>query len=189
MGTTIYAAKDIPLADLKDWWLLYERRFADIDADAVQRHLMTEREFTEVMLDPRVLKYLAVDSLGTKQGMAVMTNELEAWPLVSPRFFKKHFFQDYESKRIWYIGFVFTEAHNLVKQTNLYSDLIRAMYAEVERTKGMAVMDFCDYNYGTRRMGDIAEKVMLRLNETTVSQVLDAQTFMALRFNWWKYDQ
>ena len=81
----------VPDGDLRETlWKLYEDSFAELRSLAVQRHLMYRSEFDEVMDDPRISKYLALEDNGTPVGIATYTNDLEAVPLIAPEYFERH---------------------------------------------------------------------------------------------------
>lgn len=68
-------------AELRDEaWTLYSEAFEELNALAVQRHLMYRNEFDDVMGDPRVQKYLCLDDDDTLRGLAVYTNDLGSMP-------------------------------------------------------------------------------------------------------------
>jgi hypothetical protein len=103
---TIKWVTDLPEPLLDEAWTLYTEAFRELDALAVQRHLMYRQEFDDVVADRRVRKYLAVDDGGRLTGLATYTNHLEAMPLVSPTYFERRWPAFYAEHRIWYVGFV-----------------------------------------------------------------------------------
>jgi hypothetical protein len=90
---------------VEEAWSLYVQLFTEVDELAAQRHLMTYDEFAEVYHDPRVLKFYEFDR-GSLIGMSVLTQHLDAWPLISPRFFARRWPAHYSRQAIWYVGFV-----------------------------------------------------------------------------------
>ena len=71
-------------------WTMYRDAFEELNTLAVQRHMMFRSEFDEVMADPRVDKYVALDDDGTMCGVATYTNDLDAVPLIAPQYFERH---------------------------------------------------------------------------------------------------
>jgi ribosomal protein S18 acetylase RimI-like enzyme len=114
-------------------WRLYNEAFEELRSSAVQRHLMNRDEFDEVVRDPRVLKYIAVDP---EQGdrlcaMSTLTNRLDAIPLISPEYFQRRWPAHFAAGRIWYIGFLGIRPD--CRSTGVFEQLVEAMY-EARRT-------------------------------------------------------
>lgn len=116
----------------------YDRSFRRIDALTVFRHLMTPTELDAVCQDSRIQKWTARDDAANLVGLAVITNDLEAWPLISHRYFRREFPELYERQAIWYIGFVASIVHEA------FVGMIREMQVQVKNSHGLAVMDFSD---------------------------------------------
>lgn len=165
---------------LNEAWNLYSAMFADIDELAAQRHLMTLAEFASVYHHPDVLKFYAHDdNTGRLIGMSVMTRHLEAWPLISPRYFARRWPHHFSEQAIWYVGFVGVQPRHI----HGFHHLIAAMYPYVQATHGIAVMDFCSYNCATRRLPTITLKLLERLNPAARKEIADTQTFIAYQFD------
>lgn len=169
----------IAVPALDDAWDLYAALFTDIDTLAAQRHLMTYAEFADVYHNPDVLKFYCYDDRGQPIGMSVLTRELEAWPLISPRYFARHFPDFYYQKSIWYVGFVGVKPHHL----HGFRELVRLMYPYISRSDGIAVMDFCAFNTTIRRIPEVTLRLLSSINPAAGMQTVDAQTFIAYRFD------
>lgn len=173
--------RDVVTDDMNGVWKCYEETFEQIDADSVQRHLMTNAEFSDVMLDSRVQKWFSVTDDDQLIGMSTITNDLDAVPLVSPRYFKKHHTDMYDRKAIWYIGFV--GVHSRSRELHAFRSLVAEMLPQIVASDGMGVMDFSTYNVVHRHLPDITYLVLKRLNEAVQISKLDAQSFYAYRFD------
>src|SRR5688572_31979472 len=105
----------LPLSLTPDAHALYVKLFTPINALAAQRHLMTPPEFYGVANDERISKYLAYagDEL---VGMSTLLNDLTAWPLLSPEFFRRRFPDEYAAGEIWYVGFVCADLAGVFRQ-------------------------------------------------------------------------
>lgn len=156
---------------------LYREAFEEIDTLAVQRHLLTELELLDIWGDPRVQKWVAFEG-GEPVGVSVITNDLDAWPLISPRYFARHHAERYSSRRIWYIGFVF----GAPGQTAVFTELISAMAPQVVEGAGMAVMDFASYNVNVRHIDRATGLLMRRLHRGVTGGPIDAQHFYGWEF-------
>ena len=160
-------------------WALYNDVFAEVNTLAAQRHLMTAEEFTTVYHDPRILKFYVHDQAGDLTGMSVLTQDLDAWPLISPPFFARRWPHHYTRKAIWYVGFVGIATHQL----HGFRELVRNMYAHVSSNNGIAVMDFCTYNLTRRRLPAITLKLLAGLNPAAGMQTADTQSFVVYDFD------
>lgn len=161
-------------------WDLYRDAFTDIDAQAAQRHLMTRDEFDHVMTDRRIRKYFAFHG-GTPVGLAVITNDLDAWPLISPRYFARQWPDLYAARRIFYIGFACTVTG---APNHTFHDLIADLSKEVFAVDGMAVMDFCTRNAIGLRMPRRVGALLNHLHPAaSEARLIDTQEFWAWRFD------
>ena len=161
-------------------WDFYQDVFAEVDALAANRHLMTYDEFVHVMADGRVQKWLAFHDDGHLIGMSTITNDLAAWPLISPAFFARRYPSQYERRAIWYIGLVGCNAEGT--RAHAFRDLIARMQPQVEASGGIFVQDFCVYNVGVRRMPEATRAILRRINSTVEFGRIDAQEFWAGSF-------
>jgi hypothetical protein len=167
------------LPEVAEAWTLYTDVFAEVNALAAQRHLMTAEEFTAVYHDPRILKFYVHDQAGDLAGMSVLTQDLDAWPLISPPFFARRWPQHYARKAIWYVGFVGVAPHQL----HGFRELVRNMYAHVSSNNGIAVMDFCTHNLTRRRLPAITLKLLAGINPAAGMQTADTQSFVVYDFD------
>lgn len=157
---------------------MYVDAFADIARLAAQRHLMTGDEFTAVCTDPRIIKYVATTGSGAVTGMATLTNDLDAWPLVSTHYFAHHWPDLYMQRRIWYLGFACV-AHPGV-DGHIFESLIEHMSIPVRDAHGMVFMDFCTANVARLIRG--IRRTVARLDPDHTFQVYDSQQFWGFDF-------
>lgn len=176
---TITQQRTPTIPDVDEAWALYTDIFTDINALAAQRHLMTVDEFTGVYHDPHVLKFYVHDDAGNLAGMAVLTQQLEAWPLISPQFFARRWPEHYARRAIWYAGFVGV----LPQHAYGFRELVTTMYTHIISNNGIAVMDCCTYNMTQRRLPAVTLKLLGWLNPAADMEIADTQTFVAYRFD------
>ena len=157
---------------------MYAEVFEEVDALAAQRHLVTRAEFGVIAADPRVAKYLAYEGDGSLVGISTITNDLQAWPLASPAYYARHFFDHYDRSAIWYIGFVGARPGN----PHVFSALVGHMYPQVVDSDGLAVMDFCTFNV-ERKLPERTYVMLLRMNPATQVSRLDEQVTYVYRFD------
>jgi len=141
---------------LEEAWIVYETAFAELNGYTVQRHLMYRAEFDAIAANRRIDKWLALSDNGVLLGLAVYTNDLAAWPLISPEYFARRWPQKYAERRIWYCGFVAVPSH----EQGVFLGLIEALYRRAEEERGVICLDICRHNIEAYRM-DRAVKVWL----------------------------
>jgi hypothetical protein len=163
---------------LENLWGLYLEAFADLNANAVQRHLMYRPEFDDVMSDVRIQKYLSLDDDGTVLGVATYTNDLFAVPLISPPYFEKNWPDHYATHRIWYIVFVAVRPD----QQGSFQALVEQMYLIASAQNGLVGLDICTYNDDVRNMSRIFRVLIRRLTANMRFERIDQQSFWLYEF-------
>ena len=94
---------------IAEFYDLYSLAFEPLKKRSVARQVLTEAEFTEQMLDERVVKYVARGERGEALGLTTLTNELDSVPWVSPDYFIEHYPEHSARNAVYYLGF--TLAH------------------------------------------------------------------------------
>jgi hypothetical protein len=159
---------------LDEVWDLYYAAFRELNEMTVQRHLMYRPEFDAVMADPRIDKYLALDDAGRVAGLSVYTNQLAAWPLISPAYFRRRWPVHYAEYRIWYCGFVAVPGH----QPGIFTTLVEAMYRHAEQHQGVISLDICQLNIDAHRLDKVIATWLTRISNRKVRVDRgDVQTF------------
>ncbi|MGI5243240.1 hypothetical protein [Dactylosporangium sp. CA-139066] len=161
-------------------WTLYSAAFAELNALAVQRHLMYRHEFDDVMSDPRVAKYLCLDDADTIRGLSTYTNDLDAVPLISPPYFERRWPQHYAERRIWYCGFVATQAD--ARAATAFGELVTAMYHTAAAQGALIALDFCTRTDEVRRMSRVVRLMLHRLSGDVHAQRIDEQQYWLYEF-------
>jgi hypothetical protein len=165
---------------IEEAWQLYHDAFRDLNALAVQRHLMYRHEFDEVMLDERVQKYLCLDDDDTLCGLSTYTNNLHAMPLISPQYFERRWPQHYAERRIWYCGFV--AVHPDRRAGSVFIELVRAMYLVAAAQNGIISLDMCRLNDQSRRMSKVIPLMLHRLSGDVRTERMDEQSYWLYEF-------
>jgi len=165
---------------LEEAWDLYTEAFRDLNSRAVQRHLMYQSEFDEVMHDERVQKYLCLDDDGTLRGLATYTNDLSAVPLIAPEYFERHWPEHYRSRRIWYIGFV--AVHPEAQGCEAFTQMVEQMYLVAVTQNGLVGLDICNYNDDVRNMSRVFRAMIRRLTANMRFTRIDQQSYWLYEF-------
>jgi hypothetical protein len=165
---------------LEDAWKLYRQSFEPLRHLAVQRHVMYADEFDTVMADPRVEKFLAFGEGDTLAGIATMTADLLAVPLVSPDYFAHRWPHRYSEGRIYYIGFL--AVHPNSHGTGVFADMVKAMTREVALVDGLAVIDLCTYNKDRLHLDRAIHSLSSIWALQVTMEALDEQTYLGYDF-------
>jgi len=177
--TTIQLQPARTIPDIDQAYALYADLFAEVNTLAAQRHLMTFTEFTTVYHDPHLLKFYVHDQDGDLAGMSVLTQDLDAWPLISPPYFARRWPEHYARRAIWYVGFVGVAPH----RPHGFRELVSRMYAHVISNSGIVAVDYCTYNMDRRRLAEITHKLLGGLNPDAGMELADAQTTVVYHFD------
>jgi hypothetical protein len=162
-------------------WELYERSLGEMRSLAVQRHLMYQSEFDEVMLDQRIEKYLCYSDEGVLVGLATFSNDLYAMPLISPEYFQRRWPELYRHHRIWYAGFVAVDRDS--RSSRALLDLMEARYNTASSQNGMIALDFCRHNDMKRNMGRATERILRRFAGGVMrAERMDEEQFWSYEF-------
>lgn len=159
-------------------WGLYSAAFAELDTLAVQRHRMYRDEFDQVIGDRRVSKYLRFATDGTLDAVATYTNDLEAVPLISPRYFQRHWPVHYRQRRIWYVGFVAVRDGAPV---SVFGEVIAAMH-ETSGRSAITVLDVCARTEAVRHLPRSVRVLLHRLSGGVRMERLDEQSYWLYEF-------
>ena len=111
-GTTVHVVTRVDDETAQRYWALYQSTFGPLAIAAVNRHLLRESEFMEVMEDERVDKYLVRDDLtGEALAMCTLTNHLETVTWVSAEYFAHHYPEHAARNGVYYLGFSLVGRH------------------------------------------------------------------------------
>ncbi len=161
-----------------DAWDFYVETFAEINTLAAQRHLMTLDEFKDVLSDRRITKYSIENAESEIVALGCSTNDLNAWPLISPAYFERIYPKQYAARTLWYIGFIGVAPGT----PGGYAAMLEAMSLPIRQAGGVALMDFCAYNMQHRHIVAGTLRTLARWDPRPHYAELDTQTFVALDF-------
>jgi hypothetical protein len=165
---------------LEPLWLLYGEALGELRTRAVQRHLMTRDEFAGVMRDRRVVKCVAEDDAGAPAGLATLTDDLDAVPLISPDYFAHRWPEWYARRRIWYALFVAVDQS--VQAAQIFPEFIAALGRLPGDEGGIVAMDFCRERDAVDRMPAAIGWLIGREVAGVRGERLDEQSYWAYEF-------
>ncbi|MEV0897417.1 hypothetical protein [Actinoplanes sp. NPDC049802] len=172
---------ELPADMLEEAWDFYSNCFNDLRILAVNRHLMYRHEFDEVMADRRIAKHVALDDEGIA-GMGTLTNDLESIPLISADYFRYHWPELYEQRRLFYCLFAGSALGG--RGRGVFVALQRQMCASIEEADGKVFFDICSYNEERNQLPRMIALVLSRAASCGRAQPtrLDAQSFWMYEF-------
>ncbi|WP_436530021.1 hypothetical protein [Actinoplanes sp. HUAS TT8] len=170
----------MPVELLDRAWGFYRDTFAELAVLAVNRHVLHQHEFDELMGDARAEKYVALDPDGDVVGLAAMTTELSAVSLISPEYFEHHWPELYAQHRIFYVLFV--GAARGSRGAGVFVELLRALYQPIGAVNGKVFVDICTYNEDRHQMPRLIGVILSRVSGKAVPTRLDAQSFWLYEF-------
>ncbi len=163
-------------------WQLYTDCFTELNALAVQRHLMYREEFDVVMADERVTKMVTLDDAGELAGLSTLTRDLDAVPLVAPAYFERHYPELYATRRIWYIGF-FAVAP-AYRSSDAFRDVFAEYYQTVSAEDGLIFLDTCGHNETVVRLVRAIDITLKRMSGgVSRSHRVDSQSYWGFDVN------
>jgi GNAT superfamily N-acetyltransferase len=162
-------------------WSFYDRAFEDLRIKAAQRHALTRDEFEDVMVDSRVDKILVTkDRAAGPCGMATLTNDLKAVPLISPEYYQARWPQFYAEQKIYYVGFLAVDPN--YHGTGVLSKLLSSMCDIVPAQGGMIAADICSFNEDVLKLPELFARVFGTFRPKPALNRLDAQTYWSYEF-------
>lgn len=170
-----------PVGLVWDLYGFYEETFRAVNRMAAQRHLMTVDEFMRVQYDPRVTKYVAYTDDGDPMAQGCSTDDLSAWPPISPEYFAERWPDLYRTRRIWYVGYA--GVHLGHRDHRVFDALITEMARPMIEAEGVAVMDFCARNLWKPNMPAGTRRILDGLTGLARGARIDRQEFWAFRFD------
>jgi hypothetical protein len=177
---TIKVVDEVHESLVEEAWTLYYEAFKELNRYAVQRHLMYRDEFDEVMRNTQVQKYLCQDG-DTLTGLATFTNDLRAWPLLSPEYFQRRWPELFAERRIWWCGFV--AIHPTAQHQGGFGEMVEAMYLEADKVGGIIGIDMCRFNDQVRRLSRVIPLVLRRLAGEVRTERMDEQSYWMYEFS------
>jgi hypothetical protein len=176
---TVDVLTTLPAESLDEAWRFYHDTFGPLAVLAVQRHVLFRDEFDTLMADERVTKYVARDGAAVV-GLAAMTEDLAAVPLVSGEFFAHRWPDLYAQQRIVYCLFVGVQSG--ARGKGVFVGLQQEMYRQVEKVRGIVVLDICTYNEAELGLPWAIESILRPIAGAATATRLDSQSYWLYEF-------
>ncbi len=162
-------------------WSFYDRAFEPLRTRAAQRHALTRDEFDEQMIDGRVSKHVAYENgIGSRPvGLATLTNDLKAVPLIAPEYYEARWPQFYAQQQIWYVGFLVVDPD--FQGAGVLTPLIGSVCSSIAPGGGILAADICEFNEEAVGLPETFARVLSTFRQPETLR-LDAQVFWAYEF-------
>jgi hypothetical protein len=158
-------------------WRFYRETFDGLRLLAVQRHLLHRDEFDEQMADRRFGKWIAVDDDGAVAGLAAMTSDLPALPLLSQDYFRHRWPRLYAEQRIFYVTFIGAR-----RGSGAYPMLVDDMTGPIAAAGGLGMIDVCSHNETEADVPGGLARTLRKLGRPARTQRLDSQSYWLYEF-------
>jgi hypothetical protein len=167
---------EIPPDVIEDFLAAYRAAFAPLETLAPCRQALTDDEFREEMIDPRVVKFVARDDDGVAVALAFMATDLAIVPWVSVPYYAHRFPDHYARGAICYVGALLVRPDRQggpwVKF--VVDDVLRA----VAERRGVVAFDCCGFNAEVVKLPDTIARAAHRVAYAETVE-LDAQRYYA----------
>jgi len=126
-----------------DLWNLYFEAFEPLKELALLNHLYQRADFEGLLADERVTKLIAWVE-GMPVGLAMITNELQLVPQISPPFLHRKY-PEHAARRAVFFGIMIFVA-DLHRRSTTFARLIAGMGQITAEASGVVVFDICRHN-------------------------------------------
>ena len=157
-------------------WQMYEEAFTPLDELAAQRHLWTRDEVLAELANPAIVKFIGWSG-DRPVGLAMITNELELVPMISPAFLRRRFPEQAARNAIFYGIVIFVRPG--FRGKTLFARLSSLMGQETALHQGVVLFDVCSYNREHRAVDDNLSQLAVPFPNSSMTLV-DQQSWFAI---------
>jgi hypothetical protein len=165
---------------IDEFYDLYSLAFEPLKKRSVARQVLTESEFTDQMLDERVVKYVARSHQGQPLGLTTLTNELDSVPWVSPDYFTEHYPDHSARNAVYYLGF--TLAHPSQRHLRFIETIIMVGLQNLALEHAVVAYDVCAFNNLELKFNERVAGA-LRNFPTATFELVDTQYYSCVTFS------
>lgn len=143
-STTVTTQTEVSADITAELYALYLTSFAHLEQLAAARHLLHADEFTDMVEDRRILKYIAWDTEGSPIGLCTVAGNLDAVPWVSPGFYAHRFPEHYARGAIHYVGVMLV--HPSAQGAGAFKQMARMIASAAAEVGAVLAWDLCESN-------------------------------------------
>lgn len=165
-------------ADLTEQFLaVYRAAFAPIELKAAARQSLTDDEFREEMVDPRVRKFVAFDANGEAGALSIVTTDLSIVPWISVPYYANRFPDHHARGAIYYVSAVVVRPD---RQGGPWSKVVlEELYRFVAENRAVMAFDCCGYNVDVVKLVETTARSAHRIAHVIEATELDQQRYYA----------
>ena len=168
-----------PRPDLRaHFWSLYEQSFGPLRVRAAARQVLTEDEFAAELDNPRVWKYVALDTQGELAGLTTLTDDVSTMPWISPDYFAHRYPEETSRQAVFYVGVTLVRPD--MRRDHVFTMMAKHVGNRVAAARGVLGYDICAYNDQDRSLGRVTARLLNRLSTFEVRPI-DVQTYYVAR--------
>lgn len=164
-----------PLPELMDsFWPVYEESFGPLRVRAAARQVLTQEEFATELEDPRVWKYVALDSDGQLVGLTTLSDDFSTIPWISPEYYQHHYPDEWNRRALFYTAISLVRPG--MRRRPVFSHMLTCVAHRVASADGILASDMCGFNVHQLSMARASEQILNRVAPFEV-QAVDVQTY------------
>ena len=164
---------------IEEFYELYSLAFDPLKRHSVARQVLTREEFTEQMVDDRVVKYVARSDSGDPLGLTTLTQALDSVPWVSPDYFEEHYPDQWARGAVYYLGF--TLAHPSQRHLRFIETIIKVGIPGLANERAVVAYDVCAFNNEQLRFEERISG-LLKDFPTARLEIVDTQSYSCVTF-------
>lgn len=123
---------------------MYQVAVGPLATRAAARHVLTEDEFAEDMVDLRIDKYMVTAEDGSIVGLSTLVTDIAAVPWVSSEFYAEAYPDHFARGAIYYFGITLVDPRDCYH--GAYPLMARAIIRRLVEADAVCGCDVCDYN-------------------------------------------
>ena len=172
----VVTVEPIPATDSwDDLWDLYFETFEPLQELALLNHLYPRPDFEALLGDARVTKLIAWVE-GNPVGLAMITNELDLVPQISPPFLHAKYPEQASNRAVFFGIMLFVaESH---RRSTTFARLVAGMGQLTAQASGVAVFDVCRHNMAAVELDKQIESMARWFPGSSFEQI-DEQSYFA----------
>lgn len=169
-------ATDIPQDVVDDFLQIYRDAFAPLEVRSPARQALSDDEFRHEMVDPSVLKFVAIDADGEIVGLSLVATDLATVPWISVPFYEARYPEHVAEGRLFYFGALLVRPE---RQGGPWATfLLDHLFGFLADRRAIGAFDCCGFNVDVVGLPDLIERSGHRVTRFQLEH-LDRQDYFA----------
>jgi hypothetical protein len=168
---------DVPEQIVEDFLVIYREAFAPLEVRSPARQSLSDDEFRHEMLDPTVLKFVALDSNDEIVALSLAATDLATVPWISLPYYEARYPEHVANKTLFYFGALLVRPE---RQGGPWATfLLDHLFRYVAEAGGIGAYDCCGFNIDVVGYPKLVERAG---QQSTVfhTEFLDRQEYYAV---------